>query len=166
MTDMTDVPQTARARRPHRIAGFNTLELAAGLVIVALGLLVVFESLNYPWGSLRNVGPGIFPFLLGIVLAGLGIAVIFEGRLSDAVAPVVPWRAMLAICAGLGAFAYLIDRAGAFVAIFALIFLSGFAERRYRPLPLLFTALGLCAFVAALVLGFRGVVNMTLLPAF
>lgn len=162
---MTDLPNEEE-RHPHRVAGFNTLELAAGLVIIVLGVIVSVESLNYPWGSLRNVGPGIFPFLLGLVLSGLGIAILFEGRLSEAVAPVVPWRAMLAICAGLGSFAFLIDRAGAYAAIFALIFLSGLAEKQFRPFTLLCVALGLCAFVTALVLGFRGIVNMDLMPEF
>ena len=149
---------------PHRIAGFNTLELAAGFLIFAVGLIVAVESLSYPFGSLRNVGPAIFPMLLGIILAALGLAIVFEGRVSLAVAPRVPWRAVLAICAALGAFALLIDSAGAYVAIFALIFLSGFADRPYRPVTLFCVALSLCAFITALVMGFRGIVNIDLLP--
>lgn len=149
---------------PHRIAGFNTLELAAGLVILALGLIVAGESLTYPFGTLRNVGPAIFPMLLGIILAALGLTVILEGRVSRAVAPGVPWRAILAICASLASFALLIDRAGAYVAIFALIFLAGLADRTFRPVTLLIVALCLCAFITALVTGFRGIVNIDLLP--
>lgn len=149
---------------PHRIAGFNTLELAAGLIVLLAGVGVALESLTYPMGSLRNVGPGIFPLLLGIVLAGLGVAVIFEGRISGAVAPAVPWRAILAICASLGSFALLIDRGGAYVSIFVLIFLAGLAEREFRPKTLALVALSLCGFVTALVFGFRGIVNMDLLP--
>ena len=149
---------------PHRIAGFNTLELAAGLLIFLVGVVVAVESLTYPFGTLRNVGPAIFPMLLGLILAALGLAVVFEGRVSLAVAPRVPWRAVLAICASLGAFALLIDSAGAYVAIFALIFLSGLADRPYRPVTLLCVALALCVFITALVMGFRGIVNIDLLP--
>ena len=58
---------------PHRVAGFNTLELAAGIIVFAAGVVVALESLSYPMGSLRNVGPGIFPLLLGLVLAALGL---------------------------------------------------------------------------------------------
>ena len=149
---------------PHRVAGFNTLELAAGIIVFAAGVVVALESLSYQMGSLRNVGPGIFPLLLGLVLAALGLAVVLEGRISDAVAPAVPWRAILAICASLGSFALLIDRAGAYVSIFTLIFLAGLAERDFRPKTLAAVALSLCAFITALVLGFRGIVNMDLLP--
>lgn len=149
---------------PHKIAGFNTLELAAGLIIFALGLIVAVESLSYPFGTLRNVGPAIFPMLLGFILAALGLTIVFEGRSSLAVAPLVPWRAVLAICASLGAFALLIDRAGAYVAIFALIFLAGLAERTFRPVTLFCVSLALCAFITALVMGFRGIVNIDLLP--
>ncbi len=156
------IPETEKP--PHRVAGFNTLELAAGIVVLVVGLVIAFESMTYPMGTLRNVGPGIFPMLLGFVLSALGLAIVLEGRVSLAVAPAVPWRAMLAICAALGAFALLIDRAGAYVAIFALIFLAGLAERTFRPVTLAIVALSLCAFVTALVFGFRGIVNMDLLP--
>ncbi|ASM74996.1 MULTISPECIES: tripartite tricarboxylate transporter TctB family protein [Roseobacteraceae] len=149
---------------PHRIAGFNTLELAAGLIILVLGIVVTVESLTYPFGSLRNVGAAIFPMLLGILLSLLGLAVIIEGRLSQAIAPTVPWRALLSICASLASFALLIDRAGAFVAIFALVFLAGLADRTFRPLTLFCVSVALCAFVAALVMGFQGIVNIDLFP--
>lgn len=151
-------------KTPHRVAGFNTLELAAGAVVLAVGLIIAFESMTYDMGSMRNVGPGIFPMLLGFVLAGLGVAIILEGRVSLAVAPSVPWRAMLSICAALGSFALLIQSFGAYVAIFALIFLSGLAERKFRPVMLLCVWAGLCVFITALVLGFRGIVNIDLLP--
>lgn len=151
-------------KNPHRIAGFNTLELAAGILILIVGLIVATESLTYPMGSLRNVGPGIFPMLLGFVLSALGAAVILEGRVSIAVAPAIPWRAMLAICSALGAFALLIQSMGAYAAIFALVFLAGLAERQFRPVMLAIVALALCVFTTALVTGFRGIVNITLLP--
>lgn len=149
---------------PHSIAGLNTLELAAGLIIFLLGIVVTLESLTYPFGSLRNVGAAIFPMLLGILLSLLGLAIIVEGRLSRAIVPTVPWRALLAICASLGSFALLIDEAGAFVAIFALVFLAGLADRTFRPLTLLCISAALCAFVASLVMGFQGIVNIDLLP--
>ena len=71
---------------------------------------------------------------------------------------------MLAICAALGAFALLIQSFGAYVAIFALVFLSGLAERTFRPVMLACVAIGLCLFITALVTGFRGIVNIDLLP--
>lgn len=149
---------------PKKIAGFNTVELAAGVVVLIAGLVVALESTTYAMGTMRNVGPGIFPMLLGILLAMLGIAIIFEGRVSEVVAPNVPWRAILAICASLGSFALLIDRAGAFVAIFALIYLAGLADKSFRPVTLGIVSCALCAFITALVLGFRGIVNIDLLP--
>lgn len=148
----------------HRIAGINTLELAAGLIIFALGVIIAVESLTYPFGTLRNVGPAIFPMLLGIILAMLGLTITFEGRVSLAVAPAIPWRAILAICASLASFALLIDSAGAYVAIAALVFLAGLADRPFRPVTLLIVSICLCVFITALVMGFRGIVNIDLLP--
>ena len=156
--------ETPAPRAPRTVLGINVLELAGGLILVALGAGVVAESLTYRLGSAANIGPGVFPMLLGLVLAGLGVAVIAEGRLSAATMPAVPWRALLAICAGLLAFAVLIDRAGAYIAIAALVVLSGLAERTFRPLTLAAITVALCLFVTAMVFGFRGIVNMALLP--
>lgn len=159
---MTDMEETKNPLR--KILGINLLEFVAGGIVIILGVGVVYEGFNYPMGSLRNVGPGIFPLLLGVVLSALGCAIIAEGRNSIAAVPKVPWRAILAISAALGSFAFSIERMGAFVSIFALIFISGLAEREFRPVALLLTSLALCAFTAALVFGFEGIVNMRLLP--
>lgn len=155
---------TENTGEPRRIGGFNTVELTAGVIVLITGIYVVIESLSYPFGSLQNVGPAVFPMLLGIILAALGLGIVFEGRIATTISPKIPYRAILAICAGLAAFAFLIDRAGAFISIFALVFLSGLAEKPFRPVPLLGVVVGLCLFITVLVLGFRGIVNISLLP--
>lgn len=147
-----------------RVAGFNVVDLAGGAILVLLGLAAAWEASGYGLGSLANIGPGFFPMMLGFVLAGFGVAVMLEGQLSTATLPPLPYRALASIAGGLLLFGLLLERAGAFVAIAALIGVSGLAERRIRPLHLLGIAIVLCLFMALLSYFFHGVVTVDLLP--
>lgn len=149
---------------PRRIKGFNVLDLIGGGLLVGLGVAVVIIASRYSLGSLRNIGPGMFPLLLGVVVVALGFAVMLEGRVSNARLARVPVRAALSISAGLGAYAFLIQPAGAIAAIFALILLGGLAEQRPRFVELILLASGLTAFMAIMLWAFPGMMPVTLLP--
>lgn len=151
-------------RRPVRIAGFNVVELVGGAILSLVGIAAAVASADYGLGSLRQVGPGMFPMCLGIVLALMGVAVIFDGRRSMSVAPKAPWRPILAICAGLAAFGLLVEEMGAVAAIVGLVVLVGFAEPKYRPKTLAGIALAAIIFMAILAWAFYGAVNIQLLP--
>ena len=47
----------------------------AGLAIAGFGGLVVWQAARLPLGSLEGPGPGYLPLLLGILMAGLGLAI-------------------------------------------------------------------------------------------
>ena len=163
---MTDEPDAMGEPdgKPVRIAGFNVVELVGGGVLSAVGIAAAIASANYGLGTLRQVGPGMFPMCLGIVLALMGVAVIFDGRRSMSVAPRAPWRPILAICAGLAAFGLLVERMGAIAAIVGLVVLVGFAEPKSRPKTLAGIALAAIAFMSVLAWAFYGAVNIQLLP--
>lgn len=51
-----------------------------GLVLIAVGFITAFGSLNYEMGTASRMGPGYYPFMLGVVLSILGaIELIGEG---------------------------------------------------------------------------------------
>jgi len=50
-------------------------EVAAGVTMIGIGLLVVLESTTYTIGDAARMGPGYFPMLLGGLLALLGIVI-------------------------------------------------------------------------------------------
>ena len=58
---------------------FNTLpykrDFYAGMLMTLLGIGVTFNSMSYNLGTLMHMGPGMFPFLLGILLTGLGLMI-------------------------------------------------------------------------------------------
>ena len=56
-------------------------DFASGLMFVLVGLSFSFVARTYSMGTAAKMGPGYFPFLLGLVLALLGVIVTF-GSLS------------------------------------------------------------------------------------
>lgn len=48
-------------------------DLAAGLFIIALGLLAIFLSRDLPMGSLRQIGAGMLPKSIATICIGLGL---------------------------------------------------------------------------------------------
>lgn len=108
-------------KRSHVVAG------TAGLLI---GSFAIWESWDYPMGSLTRMGPGYFPFLLGIVIVVVCLGVLFfEGRLSEDVDIHPPaLRGLIWIPLAVAAFAVLVERFGLVPAIVAAVFLSAQAD--------------------------------------
>jgi hypothetical protein len=146
-----------------RIAGINSTELAGGSIAIAIGGFAVWEASGYSIGQLSQMGPGYFPVALGVVMIGLGAALIFEGRRVDAEPAENPaWRTLVAVLAGIGAFALLLERTGLVPASVALVLLAALAEPQYRPGQTVLLALAVSAIS---VLIFSLMIGMPL-PAF
>ena len=129
-----------------RIAGVNSTELAGGLLAIALGGFAVWEASGYPIGELSQMGPGYFPVALGVVMIGLGAALIFEGLRADGESFEKPaWRALVFVLAGISAFALLLERTGLAPASVALVLLVALAEPRFRLGPAILLALAVSA---------------------
>ena len=128
----------------------------AGLAAAALGLFVIWTSLDYRLGTPMRMGPGMFPLALGIVLTLCGLGAAALGRRSARRAPALRIRAMLAVTAALALFALSIERLGFIPAAVILIFVAGLAERpvQWRALALLAAVLAPAAYALfALFLG-------------
>ena len=54
-------------------------DTAAGLLFVAIGLAFCYAASTYRMGVLTSMGPGYFPFWLGILLTFLGACVFVTG---------------------------------------------------------------------------------------
>jgi hypothetical protein len=55
-------------------------DLLSGAFLLLFGLAVAGESLRLPLGSLAESGPGLFPLALGMLLAGLSVLLLVQGR--------------------------------------------------------------------------------------
>ncbi|UJQ94168.1 tripartite tricarboxylate transporter TctB family protein [Mariluticola halotolerans] len=103
---------------------FNIWESATAAVLALIGAYMIWQGFGYGFGTLRQMGAGFFPVTVGAALVVFAIGIIFETRSSETANPNLPWKPVIAIAIGLGAFATLIDPLGAIPATFLLIFIA------------------------------------------
>lgn len=110
----------------------------AGALIVFVGLGTFLEAQAESIGTLDNIGPGLFPVILGVLLIVVGLLISLGGVLSeagtqpahpDAVMALPDWRGCAGILSGVLAFLVLGLRFGLIPATFACVFLSSRGDR-------------------------------------
>lgn len=127
-----------------RLAKINSMEVIAGLAVMAIGAFGLVTALRYDFGTVQRMGPGFLPVVHSamMILAGLGIMLV-EGTDPNAQAMERPnWRALVSVIGAICVFAFLIDRFGLVPASIAAILVSATAESRYNiPVLLAFAVL-------------------------
>lgn len=111
-------------------------DLAAAMLLIALGGAVAWVGAGYRIGTLGRMGPGFFPLALGLILAGLGVVLLVAPSLGEGGedepadgAPADP-RGWGLVVAGMAAFLLLTRHGGMVPATFALVLLSALGDRR------------------------------------
>ncbi|MGY8527032.1 tripartite tricarboxylate transporter TctB family protein [Paracidovorax citrulli] len=109
-------------------------DFASGLMFVLVGLGFSWVARGYTMGSAAKMGPGYFPFLLGLVLAGLG-ALVLLGSLSskgeeDTLAR---WdiKILLWILGSVVLFGLLLKPLGMVLSVFILVLISSAASHEF-----------------------------------
>jgi len=119
-----------------------TKDHVGGGLLLAVGVAVVVAGVGYGVGTLRSMGSGFFPVVLGALLALIGTALLFSaGRAPGGAAdeppaemahlagPVVQWRGWLCILGAALAFVVLGEHGGLVPASFASVFIAAMGDR-------------------------------------
>jgi putative Ca2+/H+ antiporter (TMEM165/GDT1 family) len=107
----------------------------AGALIALLGAGIGWVAVGYKVGTLRQMGPGFFPLMLGAILVVVGIMIAAAAAVSGARDQDEPdarqpeWFGCLCIIAGVLAFIVLAERAGIVAATFAAVFVAALGDR-------------------------------------
>lgn len=118
----------------------------AGLVFTMIGAVVALASLRYPLGTPGQMGPGFFPFWLGILLAATGCAIfVLSFRETRESMDDVDFRAVAAIISALILSAIALQKIGLVPTIMLLVAVSSLASRDFRVGRVVLTAAGLAA---------------------
>ena len=115
-------------------------DFCAGLIFLFFGALAAYIARDYPMGSAVRMGPGYFPYLLGILLALLGVVICLKSllvhgeRIESA-----SLRALLLVLGAIGVFAGVIESAGIVIATALLVGIGAAAspESRVREVAVL-----------------------------
>lgn len=118
-------------------------DVIAGIVTGGIGLFIIVEAFGYRLGTLRSMGPGYFPVMLGAIMVILALVMLATARPS--LVSLVPaqgqFRGVLFLAAAFGAFALTIESLGLLVAVSLAVFLSALANRKTPLLTALVLAL-------------------------
>jgi hypothetical protein len=118
MTEISDSASRVPRALPWPVP-LRGASLAGALVLVATGLFFATAALMLDFGSLALPGPGFFPFVLGVALAGLSVAIAAELRHRPAETQNIEFghRDLLITFAALVGICLFFERLGAYVTL-------------------------------------------------
>lgn len=107
----------------------------SGLIFIIVGVAFSWGATFYSFGNSANPGPGYFPFGLGILLAVIGLVVVFEALTiatedGEKVGPFA-WRPLLVILVSAVAFGAMLPHLGMIISLPILVVASSFASHDY-----------------------------------
>jgi hypothetical protein len=121
---------------------------ATGVLYMAVGGGFAAGATFYNLGSPDRMGPGYFPFWLGLLLAAIGAIVLFAslrtGTKADAL-PRLDWKALGWILLAITLFGVLLMRLGFVASLVILVLVSSRASHEFRWTGALLNALVLVA---------------------
>ena len=138
----------------------------SGLMFLAIGIAFAWGATNYTIGEGARMGPGYFPLMLGILLAVIGLFIVFEAMVVETEdgEPIGKWawkplffiiasNVVFGICIG-GLPRIGIPAMGLIVGIFALTFVAALAgeEFKVKEVFILSIVLAVMSYVAFILL--------------
>lgn len=123
-----------------------------GLLFLVVGGVWAVLATSYAVGTPSAMGPGFFPLMLAVLLAGLGLTAIIQAATQSSADPVRlrPLWPCVSVSAAVIAFGLLLNTAGLIPAVLALTVISGAQRLRARALELFIIAAVLAAGVTLL----------------
>ncbi|MGV6876240.1 tripartite tricarboxylate transporter TctB family protein [Pseudochelatococcus sp. B33] len=118
-----------------------------GLVMLAFGLLLaIYPAYHYSLGTLREMGPGLFPVLVGWLLSGVSCVIILTGLFTPGDRIDIVYRPLIVIAASVLLFALAVPYFGMLPAVVLAAIASTYAEKRSGWLEPLAIALAMAIF--------------------
>ena len=138
----------------------NWQDVIAGAIFLVVGAFFAGDAwLHLPIGSALRMGPGFYPFALGLCLAVLGAVIAVKGVLENVEAGpfgAIPWRAVLILVPLPIFFGATIRGLGLVPTVFVMAFAATFAARQTSLRSGFLLAVGLtvfCVFIFSIVAG-------------
>ena len=135
---------------------------------IVIGLFFTLVATQYQMGTAAKMGPGYFPFCLGILMTVLGLIVLVQSLRATAMIESIPkfnWRIIGQITGAVVLYGILLPRMGFLIAVVALVLVSASASKEFTWKGSLINAAFLVAFTySVFVMGLK--LQFPLLPVF
>ena len=105
--------------------------LVRGVFLMALALVFGLPAIGYSLGTFSRAGPGLFPFMVSVILFAIGVISVVRSRLVPPEPMDFQVRNISIILGSLCGFAILSNYLNMIVGIIFLVFCSGFAGTSY-----------------------------------
>jgi hypothetical protein len=112
----------------------NQRDFGAGIMFILIGIFFAVIATQYRMGTAAKMGPGYFPFWLGVLMAVIGLIILFGSMSKKTAEEKMPhwnFKIMLWITGSVVLYGILLPIMGFFVAIFALVFVSASASHEF-----------------------------------
>ena len=110
-------------------------DFVSGLVLLVVGGAFAAGATHYDFGSAVRPGPGYFPFGLGILLAFLGLVILYTAmthdRENDAPIGAIPWRPLFCVVGAIVFFGFALTRIGFLISFPIMIVLTSAGGREF-----------------------------------
>jgi uncharacterized membrane protein len=146
----------------------NQRDFGAGVMYIVIGLFFTLVATQYQMGTAAKMGPGYFPFFLGILMTLLGLLVLVKSLRATAMIESIPefnWRIIGQITGAVVLYGLLLPRMGFLIAVVVLVLVSASASKEFTWKGSLINAAFLVAFTySVFVMGLK--LQFPLLPVF
>ncbi len=112
----------------------NKQNFWSGAMFIVLGLSFAWKATEYSMGTAARMGPGYFPFWLGIIMSVLGAMILLSSLYKKAQTTEVgkfDFRIVAIIVASVVAFAFLLQPAGLIISMVVLVIISALASHEF-----------------------------------
>lgn len=112
----------------------NRQDFWSGAMFVAIGLGFAFYASSYTMGTAARMGPGYFPFWLGLLLAAMGAVVAMSALAVQAAQTEVgrfDWRILLLVVSSVVLYGIMLNSLGLYISIFVLVVLASYASHEF-----------------------------------
>ena len=112
----------------------NQRDFGAGIMYMVIGLFFAIVARQYQYGTAAKMGPGYFPFWLGVLMALIGLLVLVRSYGAKAAIESIPkfrWRIIAQITGAVILYGLLLPKMGFLVAVVVLVFVSASASKEF-----------------------------------
>ena len=103
-------------------------DIIGGLGMAAVGLFAVVYGQRYEFGDLNRMGPGYFPVVLGLLLAGLGVLIALPAFFRRGEPVTVAWKTFGLVMTSLLVFASTLKLLGLVLASALAVLVASLAD--------------------------------------
>ena len=132
-----------------KIRSISPADLGAGLLMIIIAAVALFQTKDLQHGTALNMGPGYFPRYVAALLMAIGFAVVWKAFRSQGRGLLVKWklRPILGIIAAMVFFTLSVRSLGFALAAVGTVASASFATPGQNPLKVVTIAIAMAAFV-------------------